>query len=80
MGTQICPKCKENSFTWSIDDEISDFTIWGCYNCSYHAMENEADECICEICGNKTKTKLNDTEIEYWWCYHCNVITKIIPE
>lgn len=77
MGTQICPKCKENSFTWSIDDELSAFTIWGCYYCSYCATEDEADECICDNCKNRSKTKLKDKEMEYWWCFHCNEIKQV---
>ncbi|MFC3161570.1 hypothetical protein ACFOEQ_26855 [Chryseobacterium arachidis] len=77
MGTQICPKCKRNSFTWSIDDEVSNFTSWGCHQCFYQAEENESDECICESCGNKTKMKLKDNQTEYWWCCRCNKITLI---
>jgi hypothetical protein len=30
MATQICPNCKANSFTWSIDEEESAFTKCGC--------------------------------------------------
>lgn len=72
MATQICPKCKNDSFTWRMDDEISDFTIWGCSKCSYQAFENESDERNCSKCGNKTELKLKDDEKEYWWCPICN--------
>lgn len=77
MATQICPKCKENAFTWSMDEENPKLIDWGCYHCSYHARENELDESNCESCGNKTKMKLKDSETEYWWCCRCNKITVI---
>lgn len=77
MGTQLCPKCKNDSFTWSMDDEISDLTIWGCYKCDYRALENESDERNCGKCGKKTESKLKDEENEYWWCSTCNA-TEII--
>ncbi|WP_089733506.1 hypothetical protein [Chryseobacterium jejuense] len=76
MATQICPECKENSFTWYIDDE-PEVTHWECYSCGYHALENEADECTCNNCGNKSKSKLKDPSKEYWWCSRCNTIQKI---
>lgn len=74
MATQICPKCKEDSFTWSIDEEISDLTIWGCYKCSYQAFEDELDERNCSKCGNKTATRLRDEAKVFWWCSTCNKI------
>jgi hypothetical protein len=75
MATQICPKCKEDSFTWSIDEEESPLTYWHCYNCLYGAYEDEKLECICENCGIKTKSRLKDESTEYWWCSSCNTIT-----
>ncbi|SHM44724.1 hypothetical protein SAMN05444267_104830 [Chryseobacterium polytrichastri] len=65
-----------DSFTWSINDEISNITNWGCYECGYQAIENEVNECACENCRKKQKTKLKDSETEYWWCSHCNEITQ----
>jgi ribosomal protein L37AE/L43A len=47
MATQICPKCKSDSFTWIIDDEISNMTIWYCNVCNFSALENENDESNC---------------------------------
>lgn len=76
MATQICPRCKENSFTWSVEDENSGITDWGCYECGYHATENESEECVCENCKEKTKIRLKDSETEYWWCCRCNKIDK----
>lgn len=77
MATQICPKCKEDAFTWNMDDKDPKLTIWGCYKCFYEAEENESDERICETCHKKTKTKLKDRKIQYWWCSCCNEITQI---
>jgi len=74
MSTQICPKCKSDSFTWFIDDEISELIIWGCYSCGYRAYENEALERICLHCKIKTELYLKDDEKEYWWCPSCNRI------
>ncbi len=76
MALQICPKCKENSFTWFINGK-SHLTSWSCFNCDYEAKENEIDECICENCEKRTKTKLKDKETEYWWCYNCNKISDL---
>lgn len=72
MATQICPNCKKNSFTWIMDNEISDLTIWSCYECRYQAFENESDLRICSNCGNKTESKLKDDKKEYLWCPNCN--------
>ena len=72
MATQICPNCGENAFTWSSDDQISELTIWTCYNCKYQACENEMDERNCQNCGQKTETKLKDNEKIFWWCSSCN--------
>ncbi|MFK7750034.1 MAG: hypothetical protein AB8B65_16705 [Kordia sp.] len=71
MATQICPNCKKDSFTWRMDDELSTFTIWGCYNCFYEAFENEANVQNCDTCEKKTATKLKDATQEYWWCSNC---------
>lgn len=77
MATQICPKCKKGSFTWSMDEEITELTIWGCYRCYYQAFEDESDKRNCQKCGKKTESKLKDDEKEYWWCSNCNT-TEII--
>lgn len=72
MATQICPNCKEDSFTWIIDNEKSELTIWSCHKCEYKAFENEKDERRCQNCKQKTETKLKDNKKEYWWCSNCN--------
>ena len=68
MATQICPNCKKDSFTWSIDEEESPLTYWGCYECNYGAYEDESKERICSNCEKKTESRLKDEEKEYWWC------------
>jgi DNA-directed RNA polymerase subunit RPC12/RpoP len=78
MATQICPNCKKDSFTWKLDDKISDYTIWDCYECNYRAYENESQIRECENCKKKTNNLMNDEMRKYWWCNNCNKI-EIIP-
>ena len=75
MAEQICPKCKEQYFSWHIDEEESPLTYWGCRNCGYEAYEDENFECVCENCLKKTKARLQDDSGEFWWCSSCNTIT-----
>lgn len=72
MATQICPNCKADSFTWAIDEDVSELTIWFCSNCSYQVFENEYEESECSKCKSKTTSKLKDNLKEYWWCSNCN--------
>jgi DNA-directed RNA polymerase subunit RPC12/RpoP len=72
MASQICPKCKYDSFYWKEDEEESPHIIWDCSKCGYRAFENESDEKNCSDCGKKVESKLNDLEKEYWWCSNCN--------
>ena len=77
MATQICPNCKEDSFTWSMDDEISNLTIWGCYKCYYQAFENEEHQRVCANCHNGSQLQLKIDEKMYWWCSKCKTIEPI---
>ncbi len=77
MGAHICPNCKQDSFFWFIDDEISELTIWACFKCQYEAFENESDVRQCIICRKNIESKLKDKEREYWWCSGCNSINRI---
>jgi hypothetical protein len=52
MALQICPKCKELSFTWFIDEEQPPLTQWNC-QCGYYALEDESKERDCPIFGSK---------------------------
>ncbi|WP_312076687.1 hypothetical protein [Chryseobacterium sp.] len=76
MALQICPKCKENSFTWFINGKTQ-LTTWTCFDCDYEAKEIEDEKSTCEKCGEITKTKLKDKEKEYWWCSNCNTISDL---
>lgn len=77
MAEQICPKCKVQTITWSIDEEETPLTKWGCRNCGYVAYEDESLERICSYCGTKNEMRLDDGQNQYWWCCKCNTI-KII--
>lgn len=74
MSTQTCPKCKEDSFTWSIEEDMQ-LTTWGCSECGYIAYEDELLERECSNCGKKTESRLEDKNTKYWWCCLCNKIT-----
>ena len=73
MATQICPRCKEDAFTWHIDEEESPFTIWACHICNYQAFEDESKERKCAHCGRNTEARLNDGKENYWWCSSCGM-------
>ncbi len=77
MSLQNCPKCKHESITWSIDEEVSLLTYWGCNNCGYGAEEDESCERLCSSCGAKSEMRFKDEDNEYWWCSNCNRITDI---
>lgn len=72
MAEQICPKCKQQTFTWTYDDESIPHTYWHCRHCDYEAWEDESFERICESCGTKTESLLEDSVTRYWWCSRCN--------
>lgn len=74
MATQICPNCKEYSFTWKIDDEESRLTIWECYHCHYQAFEDESKMKECKNCKKPTRNYISDSEKKFWWCNSCNNI------
>jgi hypothetical protein len=74
MALQICPKCRELSFTWYIDAEQSPLTQWGC-QCGYHAFEDESKIQDCPVCGcKKNYSYMIDNKGKYWWCSHCGKI------
>lgn len=75
MGLQICPKCKEQSFTWFIGGKFP-LPTWSCFDCDYEAKEVESDKQTCENCGDTAKIKLKDKEQEYSWCSNCNTVTE----
>lgn len=74
MAQQICPSCHVKAFTWYLDEEETPLTQWICDSCKFHALEDETDECVCDKCGVKTKSKLQTKEKGFWWCSSCNEI------
>ena len=76
MATQPCPKCKKDSFTWSIEDEDEKLTRWGCHFCYYIAYEDEKLEREFSNCSKKNEMRLKDDEGEFWWCCSCNRIIR----
>ncbi len=77
MATQNCPKCKKDSFTWYVDEEMSDIIIWNCDNCDLQIYEDERDEINCKNCNENTKTFLKNEDEEFWWCSVCNSVSEI---
>lgn len=73
MATQICPNCKEDSFTWATDENVNGelITTWSC-SCDYFVYEDESKEKTCEDCGKHAKSELEDENKIYWWCSNYN--------
>jgi len=74
MALQICPKCKELSFTWHIDEDQTPLTQWACRNsqCGYHVLEDEGKLRDCPICRAKEAySYIIDGENTFWWCFRC---------
>jgi hypothetical protein len=89
MATQICPVCKKDVFTWSMQDhEPSEpETMWGCNICGFYAYENErynsdgtyryeSMTCGCTSCGSTQDIKLHKDGKEYLWCSSCHLLTE----
>ena len=74
MALEICPKCKENSFTWFINGK-NHLTSWSCFNCDYEAQQTDDKVHVCENCRETLKIQLKDRDKQYWWCSGCNVST-----
>lgn len=77
MALLICPECKAYGFTWTIDEEESPLTRWGCIVCGYMAWEDESLCRVCTGCGWKTENMLDDGEKRYWWCSRCNTVKPV---
>lgn len=72
MAEQICPKCKNETVTWAIDEEESRFTRWHCRSCDFWAEEDESREYDCARCGTlRASLLLRYREKFYRWCYKC---------
>ena len=77
MAELICPNCKRDTFSWTIDEGQNPLTIWGCRSCKYSAHEDESFEKNCKDCGTKTEIRLEDDQKKYWWCSRCNKVSLI---
>ena len=75
MVTQICPKCRKNSFTWYISEVLSNITVWSCTSCLFQIFEDDNEEAICINCNEKTNTFLQNQEEQFNWCSNCNTMT-----
>ena len=75
MITQICPKCKQDAFTWYVSEVLPHITVWSCNNCPLQIFEEDHDEEVCENCHEKTKTLLRSQEEQFNWCSHCHTVT-----
>jgi transposase-like protein len=84
MALQICPSCKEESFTWFMteDDSGKEVTGWGCHSCHFLAIEHErynddgsyrfeTFKVSCPGCGSAKDIKLHKDGRSYLWCSHC---------
>lgn len=89
MATQICPVCKQDVFTWSMQDTEPDEpkTVWGWAICGFYAYENEhynSDSTYryepiaygCTSCGSNQDIKLLKDSKEYLWCSCCHLLTE----
>jgi len=71
MALQFCPNWQEQGFTWSIDEEESDYTQWNCWLCNYKAEEDENAEKICDKCQTKTLMCMKSDDDFFWFCTNC---------
>lgn len=74
MAFTLCPKCHNESFLWSSDDDPYTTTHWHCHVCKYNAIEDERNISICSICKKEAEALLEDEESKYWWCFSCDNI------
>ena len=75
MADHKCPKCKQETFSWYVDQEIAEITIWTCSNCDLQIYEDDRDEIYCKECEDNTTTFLKNEDEEFWWCSICNTTT-----
>ena len=71
MTAQVCPRCQKRGLTWSLDEEQSPLTAWFCSYCRYTALEDESKERMCEHCGVRSASALQDESETYLYCFSC---------
>ena len=72
MAAHACPQCHEQGFTWHIDEERPHLTLWVCSLCGYVASEDESREALCQHCGIRALSELQDSSGIYRYCFSCN--------
>jgi hypothetical protein len=75
MVTQLCPKCKQDAFTWYVSEVLPNITVWSCGACPLQIFEDEQDEEECAHCHEITKTFLQSQEEQFHWCSNCNTVS-----
>ena len=73
MAVQTCPAGNKKGFTWFVDEDPSDSTLWHCVYCGYAAEEDEAKESYCFKCQNKSNMLLTDKAGQFKFCYQCAI-------
>lgn len=74
MSVQICPKCGQRQMTWSMDEEVSKFTLWWCNSCRYAAEEDETKIANCPACNaERGLSILKGRDGFHQWCYRCGL-------
>ena len=66
-----CPKCRQNVFDWSLDEERVPPTAWWCRHCGYKAAEDEAvtsDSVRSQHAAVRLLVLIADTAVTYRCC------------
>ena len=75
MSAHKCPNCNDYRFHWSVDEEVTPLTMWNCWECHYHALEDESLESECPDCHYPHRIRLEKEDTKYWWCTDCSTKT-----
>jgi len=70
MAHSKCPHCLDYRFSWYVDAEPPNFTLWHCHKCGYSATEDESYEQKCS-CGASSMIQLADDFGAYRWGSRC---------
>ncbi|MDH5355078.1 MAG: hypothetical protein OEY09_11600 [Gammaproteobacteria bacterium] len=79
MAEQFCPRCKEKSFVWSLDEEASQNTQWHCSSCEFYAEEDESLESLCKKCNTENLLYLKIDNEFLRFCTNCQFQEKAKP-
>jgi hypothetical protein len=59
MAHSKCPQCNDYGFSWYVDADPPNLTLWSCHSCGYSATEDESYEQKCP-CGKVLQIQLHD--------------------